>query len=65
MFLQEAILPKELYLINTFIYLSHDEHLPNASTPGYIRSTDIEQYGVELIEAIGPKDTLVPQSIHT
>jgi hypothetical protein len=43
MFLQGAIPAEELYLMNNFIYPSHDEHLPNASTPGCIRSTDNEQ----------------------
>ncbi|KAH6667754.1 hypothetical protein B0J14DRAFT_567124 [Halenospora varia] len=42
-FLQGAISPTQLYLMDNFIYPSHDQHLPNASTPGCIRSTDDKQ----------------------
>jgi hypothetical protein len=33
MFLQGAFSPTQLYLMDNFMCLSHDQHLPNASTP--------------------------------
>lgn len=44
-FLQGATSPSRLYLMENVIYSSHDQHLQNASTPGWIRSTDDEQSG--------------------
>lgn len=42
-FLQGATSPNQVYLMGNFIYQSHDQHLPNASKPGWIRSTDDKQ----------------------